>query len=303
MTTWRSLGRNRSKIRQMFAIWIHERFAEQAKLRLEDQIKLDNGEITLEQYEDLIQKDHADAFTLREIMETHGLDYDARSDYTKAYSALAEERKSIEAYFEMFLQSGAFDEAKKEGKSDDAIWGDFIGAANSWNIHLLYSDADSRYKQIDLFSYASLINRRILAMDSELRTKADQLRIVGKALPQLLPHLKPPELDGFQDRHRMLVSHAWSCPFCPNTDFSDEDACKKHLQDVHKANSIGDSGDDAHLESASPMQARENQESTLLRCPFCKKGGLRLLQYGDFKCTECEGIITKDEFKNFFQDS
>jgi hypothetical protein len=222
----------------MFAIWIHRRFKQLETLREEDKRKLEKREITLEEYNNLVEKDHADAFTLKEIMDAHRMDYEKRSDYAKAYSALAMERKDIEVYFKMFLDSAELEKSRKEGKSDDDIWRDFITAANSWSVHLLYSDLDGRYKQIDLYSYATLINRRLLAIDRELRTKGEQVRIIGEILPELIPNLRPPELDGFKDRHRMLVAHAWSCPFCENLDFPDENELKKHIKDVHKSEFI-----------------------------------------------------------------
>ena len=290
MTTWRSLAKKRSRFRKMFAIWIHERFKEQANLRAEDKKRLDRHEITPEEYDDLINKEHADAFTLRELMEAHGMDYEARSDYTKAYCALAEERKDIEEYFRMFLNSGSLDEARVQQRSDDGIWSDFITAGNSWNIHLLYSDADGRYKQIDLFSYATIVNARIKAMDSELRVKASQIATIGEVLPSLIPHLKPPELDGFQERHRMLVAHAWSCPFCRDTDFVGENELRAHLQNMHKAESIGGSAiPDVNTESTP------GSREALPKCPLCKKGELVKLSHGDLKCRECRAIVRKDE--------
>ncbi len=242
MATWKSLAKRRSKIRQMFAIWIHKRFRDMARLRAEDKKKLDAGIITQQEYEDLIEKDHADAFTLREIMDAHGMDYDSRADYTKAYTALAQERKEIEGYFELFVNSDELNNARKMGKSDDDIWRDFLNASNSWNIHLLYCDDDGRYKQIDMFSYSMLVNRRLKAMDMELRTKAEQIKLIGKELPSLIPNLKPPELDGIKDRHRMLVAHAWSCPYCPDLAFPDDNELKKHLEIVHKFQSNGHEG-------------------------------------------------------------
>lgn len=118
MVTWRSLAGQRGKIRQMFAIWIHNRYREIEKLRAEDKRRLDNGEITPEEYNDLIEKDHAYAFTLREIMEAHGMDYEKRADYVKAYSALAMERKQIEAYFGKFLDEvGSKSRERKENQT------------------------------------------------------------------------------------------------------------------------------------------------------------------------------------------
>lgn len=289
MTTWRSLANKRSRIRQMLAIWIHEKFKEQANLRAEDKGKLDRHEITPEEYNDLINKDHADAFTLRELMEAHGMDYESRSDYTRAYSALAEERKAIEDYFKVFLNDVALDKARSQGKDDDNIWQDFLSAANSWNIHLLYSDADGRYKQIDLFSYATIVNARVRAMDSELRVKANQIGTIGKVLPTLIPHLKPPELDGFKGRHRLLVAHAWSCPFCQDMDFPNGDELRAHLHNVHNAESIrspaGQNGD--------AIPDTRNEKRPL--CPLCKKGNLERLPHGGLKCAECRAIVRDDE--------
>lgn len=293
MATWRSIADKRGKYRKMFAIWIHEKLIEQERLRAWDKERLDRHEITPEEYDDLIKKEHADAFTLRELMEAHEMDYEARSDYTRAYSALAEERKDIEEYFKMFLNSGALEEARKQGKIDNDIWTDFITAANSWNIHLLYSDADGRYKQIDLFSYATMINSRIQAMDSELRVKAGQIATIGQVLPSLIPHLKPPELDGFKERHRMLVARAWSCPFCPNIDFVGEEELRAHLQNMHKAEYIPG--------SATPdPNPRPNPEikTTPPTCPLCKKGELVRLPHGELKCTECRAIVRDDEVRD-----
>jgi len=302
--TWGSLAQKRSVIRKAFAIWIHNKFREMERHRVEDKRRLDAGEISSEEYKDLVEKEHADAFTLKEIMDAHGMDYSKRVDYTQAYSALANERRDIEDYFQMFLKEGEFDRARKEGKSDDAIWGEFITAANSWNIHLLYSDADGRYKQIRLYDYAEIVNKRLRAMDSELRTKGDQIQIIGASIPTLIPQLRHPELDGIKYRHRLLVAHSWSCPFCPGVAFSDEIECKKHMEEVHHATSIEEDECILTEVDAQPRpETRDEEQQRPPKCPFCKIGDLRQLQHGDYKCRECKTIISKEEFKNFFPDA
>jgi ribosomal protein L37AE/L43A len=275
----------------MFAIWIHRKIKHMERLRVEDKKKLDDGTITIDEYNEIAQKGHADAFTLKEIMDAHSMDYEKRKDYTRAYTVLAEERKAIEKYFEQFLISETYQDARKQGKSDDAIWRDFITAANTWNIHLLYSDDDGRYKQITLFSYAQLINQRILAIDRELKRKSDQIKIIGKALPELIPHLMPPELDGFKERHRLLVAHAWACPYCPHLDFPDESELKKHLDEVHSTSN-------GKKDSSQKKKTSEGDE--VFKCPICKAGELRLLRKGEFRCVECRTVIAREDFKKFY---
>jgi len=232
--SWKSVSKQRGRTRQRVVYWISKKFRKMGTLREEDKRHFEKDEISHIEYMDLIEKEHANTFTLRELMTGCGLDYDGKKDYANILSILGKERRDIEKLFKYFVHSEEYKKAKENNQSDDEIWEKFITASNSWNVYLVYRDADGRYKEIDLFSYAMQINNRLRAINTEIRHKKEGFRIIGKHLPTLIDHTAHPELDGYKQRLKLLVSKPSSCPLC-SKDFEDENIMKNHIIEEHHA--------------------------------------------------------------------
>lgn len=206
MKTWRGYAKRRGKLRSKLAIWIRHHFDKMERLRNKDIQECQNGAISSKELKRRADEEHANAFTLKQMMKENGLDYKHTDDRSSTYQALATERKDINHLFESFVTSGEFDRAKEQGLSDDKIWVLFNQSAYDCNVFLLYADINRRYRQIDLVSYGEFITDRLGRIDKELKNKHKQVSLLAGKMPSLMGEIKPPAIDGFQDRHKMLVA-------------------------------------------------------------------------------------------------
>ena len=182
---WRTIARRRNALQSEIALWIAHHFERMGKLRAKAEEDFIAGVITDAERDQAVNVTYANAFTLPELMSALGLDYDNRSDYSRVYSAITRERKRIKENFQEFINSAEYTDAKARGDTDTQIWQAFNDAAYSYNMFILYCDADGRYKQIDFYSYGMFISSRMQHIHAELMSKAEEVGVISAGVPSI----------------------------------------------------------------------------------------------------------------------
>ena len=121
-----------------------------------------------------------------ELMNMFGLKYDAQaiSDYHELHSYLQRHRKYTIQMMEILFLEGHFKKYVEEGVDEQTIYQNFIDKCLSFGIVPFYSDADGKYKLIDLKSFFGIMETRLKASGTELVSKMKNIKTASNVLPQ-----------------------------------------------------------------------------------------------------------------------
>jgi len=228
-----------------------------------------------------IQKDGvAFTFKMEEIMAANGMDFNDKNDYQRAMGYFIEQRKAIHKAMKLFWKSRKYHQFVKDGLTNEQMFEKLIRAAVSWNIYPMYADPYDQYtyKLFDFDSYLQLKERRAHAIITETERVSDELATAKEALPQIEARYAKPQLSG-GDNFVGLPSAKNDCPYtgCKES-FSDQEDLVNHIEEIHL----------------------EHQK--ILLCPICISGGLKQMERGDYKCTECKQVIDKNNMDKSLKD-
>jgi hypothetical protein len=178
-------------------------------------------------------------FTLREIMEGHGMNYESWRDYQKAIGYFMKQRKFIENVLVVFWNSDQYKQCVEEDWSEDDIFETLISNAINYDIYPMWADPqdENKYKLFDLNTYLYLKRQRGAAVVSEIDQKSRELSLARRLLPKaLLERYDKPKLKGdgafIELPEHASVSGRVHCPFCKMI-FVSDDKLIDHLHRKH----------------------------------------------------------------------
>jgi len=132
-----------------------------------------------------------DGFTLREVMEDAGLDYDNTSDYFAAHTFVAAMRKVTVDFSEWFWREPEYRRYVDDGFTDKTVFKKVVEAMASYDIYpISYDREEKKYRPLTLETWARITKQRAIAIRTEFVRRATEMTSMSRKFP-LLRELYP----------------------------------------------------------------------------------------------------------------
>ena len=117
-----------------------------------------------------------EAFTLREIMDEAGLDFDNRSDYIAAHTFIASMREITADFSDWFWHEPAYRRYTEDGYTDKTVFKKVVDAMTGYDIFPIFFDERiKKYRLLTLDGWVRLTRRRAGAIRTEFIRRAEEL--------------------------------------------------------------------------------------------------------------------------------
>lgn len=219
-------------------------------------------------------------FTLREMMQACGTDFDGRQDYQAAAEFMMKMRRDFAIVMMGFFGGEDYDKYKAAGLSNEEMFRKLIEAALSENVYPVWADLhdEYRYKLFGMASFVELTKIRARSIVKELERKAEVMRLAFRELPELRDlYAVRPALSS--DGVILQLPSGMECPDC-GEHFGDPVGFVHHYNENHGGAGVGTTG--------PPPPAAPSG------CPDCG-GALSQMERGDWKCQDCKTVFDKDK--------
>ncbi len=127
-----------------------------------------------------------DGFTLREVMEDAGLDYDSTSDYFAAHTFVAAMRRVTVDFSEWFWREPAYRKYVEDGFTDKTVFKKVVEAMASYDIYPISYDRElKKYRPLTLETWVRITKQRAVAIRTEFVRRAEEMTAMSKKFPVL----------------------------------------------------------------------------------------------------------------------
>lgn len=221
-------------------------------------------------------------FTLREMMEACGKDFDGKRDYHAAARFMMKMRRDFATVMQMFFASDDYDKYKAAKLKDPEMFRKLIDAALSVDVYPVWADPEGqhKYKLFVMASFVYLMEVRARSIVKEVERKAEVMALAFSKMPELREFYARPVLKG--DGVLVQLPPSVECPVC-GEHFSDPVSFVRHYNEKHPDGA-----------AAPPAGLPPDEPPAPSTCPDCG-GSLGRMERGDYICRECKTIFDKDK--------
>ncbi len=169
-----------------------------------------------------------DVFSLEDMMEAAGLDFNDRNEYGAAHNFVSTMRRVVTDFVGWFWQAPRFSQYVHDGLSEKAIFKKAVEAMVENEIFpLYYNRADGLYHFLTLEAFARILKLQSLAYRTGILRRVEELALMTPKFPMLGEIFTPSALptDG-----RFLLpapETRFPCPNCPTT-WRDSESLEAH---------------------------------------------------------------------------
>ena len=148
---------------------------------------------------------HDATFTLREFMESAGLDHENTKDYHAAIHFLMDQRKKTGTVLDAFFSSPDYQHYVNDGLTNDQLFDRMMEAAISWEVYPVMSAAavnpgsEEGYRLMSLDDFIALKERRMNSIVNEIQGFVPTYLKLTQKFPELAARYSAPalpEIDG-----------------------------------------------------------------------------------------------------------
>ena len=217
-------------------------------------------------------------FTLEEIMDECGLDYEKWRDRTASHGVIDRMRAVTVEFSEWFARHPRYGRFVNDGLSGNAVFRKLVKAMASYEIFPLYYERDSKnYKPLTLKAWARLTYLRGIAIRNEFVERTEDIVLMERKFPELRDLYPPPSLP--TDDHFIALPgpRRFPCELC-GLAFTDDASVHDHKRRRHPGE----------------MPAPDDSDEQPPDCPDCG-GSLGQMERGDWVCRECKTIFDRDK--------
>jgi len=220
-------------------------------------------------------------FTLHQMMNDCGTDFDGKRDYHKAQVFMMQMRRDFAVVMQAFFNSPDYEKHRAAGMKDPEMFRKLTEAALSADVYPVWADPkdEHKYKLFDMTSYAYVMQVRAQSIVKEVERKAEALAVAFSRLPELRDLYPRPALRG--DGVLLQLPSGIDCPEC-HEHVEDPVAFVGHYNMRHRVPPPGP-GSPPPPDPLPP------------NCPTCHIP-LARMEAGDYICRECRQRFDKDEF-------
>ncbi len=223
-------------------------------------------------------------FTLHQMMDECGTDFDDKKDYQKAQVFMMNMRKDFATVMQTFFTGPDYERHRAEGMTDPQMFRKLTDAALSVDVYPVWADPKDqhKYKLFDLTSFAYIMQVRARSIVIEVERKANTLGLAFSKLPELRDLYPRPALQG--DGVLLELPPGVECPVC-HEHIGDPVAFVGHYNIRHAVPPPGPS-----MGGGAPPSGPASPPT----CPICKVP-LGQMEGGDYICRECKQVFDKDK--------
>lgn len=174
-----------------------------------------------------------DGFTLREVMEDAGLDYDNTSDYFAAHTFVAAMRKVTVDFSEWFWLQPEYSKIVNDGFTDKTVFRKVVEAMASYDIFPISYDREvKRYRPLALETWARITKQRAVAIRTEFVRRAEEMTAMSRKFPVLRTLYPVPKLPTDGRFLALPAARHFRCDRCGMT-FVDKPSLEVHEKRRH----------------------------------------------------------------------
>lgn len=172
-------------------------------------------------------------FTLREVMEDAGLDYDHTSDYFAAHTFVAAMRKVTVDFSDWFWGEPAYKAYRENGFTDKTVFKKVVAAMFSYDIYPISYDREAKkYRSLTLEAWVRIMKQRAVAIRTEFVRRAEEMTSMSKKFPVLRELYQVPALPTDGRFLALPGVRRFRCGKCSMA-FVDQSSLEAHLQRRH----------------------------------------------------------------------
>ena len=230
------------------------------------------------------------SFTIGNLMNEVGLDYDNRLDYSRTYNFIQEERNAFKQVLTSFLQSEEYLEKKDEGLGEKEVFDLLVDAVLSRDIYPVWCEQsnDYTYYFFNFNNFVEFTKARMKSIKGQIEKQGEFMSNMESIIPKIGEHVAPLRIEG-KGRRLLTGDTKERCPF-PD--------CDKSYRGVDSAALLND-----HIRREHAPKREEVSEPPIdsFSCPTCGAPArdrlYKEMRGGDFKCRACKNIQPEEEIR------